>query len=1063
MVDISEYKGQSIKHNDGLENKVESYSPKLIKSYDRERHIATSDAFDLLGMHNTHEIAKLIAARDSGKIHIYNFKGEEYLDRLDIGRVFHEQRKKEGLTIERYFTDGKTNPFDTVGPYGRRKLEIKEFKTGELIFQMDDAEFPESWDNVHAQIVAQKYFSKPNKEQWKKKLKEKIGNDHEYSIKNLITRVTNFIADEGYKLGYFETEEDKKAFADELKFLQISRRFAFNSPVQFNAGLYNEYGIEGSPGINYFKNPETGEVSKIENGCNIKPQSHACFIKGPRDNLESILKHIIDEGGIFSSGSGIGQEIGALRAQGEPLSSGGKSSGPMSFFQIYDRAAGSIKSGGKSRRAARMTTMRVQHPDSLDFIRSKVKEDKKCLTLMQAGYSTGMDGEAAATTAFQNTNISVRVDDSFMEQVKNNGEIELKRIIDGKVVKKESARKILQEISFGSWRVGDPAIQYETKIQEMHTCKNSGRINSSNPCSEYMFLDDTSCNLGSHNLLEYSDEKGNFKVDEFRRAIYLTTIAHDILNDASSYPVEDIARISPEFRTIGIGYANLGALLMRKGFAYDSEEGRAVASAITALMTGTAYEASSDLAEKLGHFTHFEFNKKPMLDVMEKHRKNLDDILWKYVSEDLKSASYESWKNVLKKGRANGFRNAQATVLAPTGTISYLMGCDTTGVEPSISLIIYKNLAGGGTLKLVNKEFTNALRNLGYTDENIKDISDYVKEEIAKDIPRGTVTGAPHLRPEHYRIFDTAIGNVNGQGCIPFEGHIRMLGATQPFVSGAISKTNNLPESASVKDIYDGYLLAHELGLKAVAVFRNNSKPTAALGFGDKSVKKLERGEKEDLPARRNASEFEVAIGGTQVHVLVSEYEDGRPGQITFLSHKAGSTLGALLSTSGIQASKSLKRGVHLEDIIEGWIGQEFEPKGLVSGHPHIKLCLSPLDFAGKLLRLEYLGDLDVSNVDKKDIKIEDLRGAKNGAFRTYERMKVDPWNFEQVMKDPEYGGFVKPDDSKKILSIQNNGSLSKNNVRGVLCRTCGNIMGQTAPNCYECKNCGDKVGGCGI
>ena len=531
------------------------------------------------------------------------------------------------MTIERYFTDGKTNPFDTVGPYGRRKLEIKEFKTGELIFQMDDAEFPESWDNVHAQIVAQKYFSKPNKEQWKKKLKEKIGNDHEYSIKNLITRVTNFIADEGYKLGYFETEEDKKAFADELKFLQISRRFAFNSPVQFNAGLYNEYGIEGSPGINYFKNPETGEVSKIENGCNIKPQSHACFIKGPRDNLESILKHIIDEGGIFSSGSGIGQEIGALRAQGEPLSSGGKSSGPMSFFQIYDRAAGSIKSGGKSRRAARMTTMRVQHPDSLDFIRSKVKEDKKCLTLMQAGYSTGMDGEAAATTAFQNTNISVRVDDSFMEQVKNNGEIELKRIIDGKVVKKESARKILQEISFGSWRVGDPAIQYETKIQEMHTCKNSGRINSSNPCSEYMFLDDTSCNLGSHNLLEYSDEKGNFKVDEFRRAIYLTTIAHDILNDASSYPVEDIARISPEFRTIGIGYANLGALLMRKGFAYDSEEGRAVASAITALMTGTAYEASSDLAEKLGHFTHFEFNKKPMLDVMEKHRKNLDDIL----------------------------------------------------------------------------------------------------------------------------------------------------------------------------------------------------------------------------------------------------------------------------------------------------------------------------------------------------------------------------------------------------------------------------------------------------
>jgi len=521
--------------------------------------------------------------------------------------------------------------------------------------------------------------------------------------------------------------------------------------------------------------------------------------------------------------------------------------------------------------------------------------------------------------------------------------------------------------------------------------------------------------------------------------------------------------ISPEFRTIGVGYANLGSLLMRKGLAYDSEEGRAFAGAVTALMTGTTYEASADIAEKLGPFIHFEFNKQPMLDVMGKHQKNLDDILWESVPEELKTASYQSWKNAIKKGKENGFRNAQATVLAPTGTISYLMGCDTTGVEPSISLIIYKNLAGGGTLKLVNKEFTNALKNLRYSEEQIKDISDYVKEEIAKDLPRATVIGAPHLRPEHYKVFDTAIGNPHGQGVIPFEGHIKMLGATQPFISGAISKTNNLPENATVKNIYDGYLLAHELGLKAVAVFRNNSKPTAALSFGDKSVKKLERGEKEDLPQKREAFENEVKIGGTSLHVMISEYEDGRAGQITFLSHKAGSTLGALLSTSGIQASKSLKRGVHLEDIVEGWIGQEFEPKGLVYGHPYIKQALSPLDFAGKLLRLEYLGDLSVANIGEKEIKVEDLRGAKNGAFKTYERMHVDSWDFEQVIKDSEYGEFVKTDKSKKILAVSNNGSLSNTNTRGVLCKTCGNIMGQTAPNCYECKNCGDKVGGCGM
>ncbi|OGI87618.1 ribonucleoside-diphosphate reductase, adenosylcobalamin-dependent [Candidatus Nomurabacteria bacterium RIFCSPLOWO2_01_FULL_33_24] len=1044
-----------------------NYSVSEIGAYDPVRHISAGEAYSLVKDQEDVNLPlnKLQKAIEKNKIKIYEFKGKKYLDRLDIGRIYHQSpEKKEGLTIERYFSKEGENPFDSVGEYHILELSIKDWNTGKIVFNMPDAYFPKSWDNqVANQIVAQKYFFKPYNKEWKQKMKEIIGVDHENSPVHLINRVTNFIVDEGAKIGYFKTEKDKEIFRDELKWLQINRMFAFNSPVQFNAGIYNKYGISGSTGINYWRDSETGKVASVgKGGCYFKPQSHACFIKGPMDDLESIVQHTVNEAAIFSNGSGIGQDIGVLREEGAPLSGGGKASGPLSFLKIYDDHAGTIKSGGKSRRAARMTTMRYDHPDVIKFIRGKVREDKKAFDLMKLGYSTGMEGEAVTTVTYQNTNISVRIENDFFEKVENGGRVQLKSVVDGSVVGEMEAKKMLQEIAFGSWRIGDPAIQYDTKIQEMHPCKNSGKQLSTNPCSEYLFLNDTSCNLASHNLLEYADKKGNLNIKEFQKAVKLTAIACDILNDASSYPVKDIAQISPEFRTIGIGYCNLGSLLMRKGLAYDSEEGRDFTGAITALMTGTAYETSIEMSEKLEPFTHFEFNKKPFIEVMEKHKKNLDDLLWENVKDDkLKESAYSSWKNVVNLGKIYGFRNAQTTVLAPTGTIAFLMQADTTGIEPAISLKITKNLAGGGNVTLVNQEVPNALKNLNYKNSEIEEIKKFVLE-------KNKVVSAPYLKPEHYKIFDTAFGDGKGKGTISLEGHVKMLGAAQPFISGAISKTCNLPEHATVKDIYDSYLFGSKIGLKALAVFRNNSKPTAALSFGERGFKELKRGEVEEPLGEREGPQIEVKIGQMPLHMLIGEYLDGRPAQITFLSYKAGSTLKALLETHGIAASKALKRGVHLEDVVSGWIGQKFEPDGFVTienpqgSHPHIKQALSPLDFAGKWLKLNYLGDKSAATEPEK-VDITKLRGFKNGAFRTYEREKIDSWDVEQVLNDPEYGGFTefKSSDFSKKTNEKTNGELK--NSRGVICAECGNSMRQTSPNCYSCSNCGGKIGGCGI
>lgn len=1032
-----------------LNNNKIKFSPIHRESLDKEKHILLSQAFELVQKDPLLDAEKLEEAISQRHITVYVFNGKEYLDRLDIGRVFHlKPLRKQGLPVQRYFTKKEEDPFNSVNYY-TKDLIIKDFSSGKIIFELKNAEMPMWMDETSASIVAQKYFFKPAKKEWKEKLQAVIGCEYEYSLKHLNKRVADFFADEGWKFGYFKTEEDRENFRNELYFLEINGAGAFNSPTQFNSGLYNSYGIEGSPGMNYWKDPQTEEIKKVTNGEYIHPQLHACFIKGPNDDLASIAKQVIDEIAIFSSGSGIGQDIGKLRGSNERLSGGGKSSGPMSFFKIYDAVASAIKSGGKTRRAARMTTMRYTHPDILEFIRAKVLEDKKALILMQNGFSSGMDGDAYTTVAFQNTNLSVRLDDEFFDSLKSGRHIQTFNINDGTPSKKISSEQMLKEIAFGSWRIGDPAVQYETKIQRMHTCKNSGRQNSTNPCSEYLFLDDTSCSLYSLRNTFFMNEKGNFKTEDYRQALKIFTIAQNIANEAASYPVKEIAQISTEFLTIGAGYADLGSLLMRKGIAYDSEEGRVYAAAITALLTGTVYEVSAEIAKAMGPFIHYEFNRKPMMEVIETHKKSLDKINWEEVRDpELKVAAYEAWESAFNKGREFGFKNAQATVLAPTGTISYLMGCSTTGVEPAMSLSIVKNLAGGGNIILANKDVEIALRELNYRKEQIKDIVDYISKY-------NTIINAPHVRQEHYKIFDTAFGNVDGQGSISFEGHVRMVGAVQPLISGAISKTNNLPKSATVKQIYDAYLLGHRLGLKAISIFRNESKPISAVDFGRTNNKIRARGEKEDLPSTREAYEWEVEIGKTPFHIVVSEYKDGRPGQIAFLSYSAGSTLNSLFTISGVSASKALKRGLHLRDTTEGWLGQQFEPKGLVFGHPYIKTASSPLDFAAKLLRLEYLGEKEMAE-QGITVDIKKLRGFSNGAFNTYRKLEFDEWNINDVLNDPETGGFK---DGSFLAPKKDS---EKRNSRGKVCSGCGNIMVQTGSNCFECENCGDKVGGCG-
>src|SRR5450432_851537 len=693
-------------------------------------------------------------------------------------------RRATGLEFQRRFTDGKVSPYDKV-EWERRTALIGNDK-GQVIFRQENVEVPKSWSMTATNIVASKYFhGKPNTA------------ERETSVRQLIGRVVDTVVRWGEEGGYFASAESKNAFRDELAHLLVEQKVAFNSPVWFNVGVQ------------------------------AKPQCSACFINSVQDNMESIMGLAKTEGMLFKWGSGTGTNFSTLRGSRESLSGGGIASGPVSFMKGFDAFAGVIKSGGKTRRAAKMVILNIDHPDIVEFIDSKVKEEKKAHVLIQQGYDSSIDGEAYSSIFFQNANHSVRVSDDFMRAVEEDRDWWTKNVIDGQPNEKLSAKALLGKIADSTWHCGDPGMQYDTTVNSWHTCKSTARINASNPCSEYMFLDDTACNLASLNLMKYLGPQGEFDVDSFKHAVDVTITAQEILVDNASYPTPRIAENSHNFRPLGLGYANLGALLMSRGLAYDSEEGRDVAGAITALMCGEAYAQSARIAEKKGAFAGYELNSEPMLDVIRMHRDAMRGIKPDHVQPELFLAAQESWDTALSHGEKFGYKNAQVTVLAPTGTIGFMMDCDTTGIEPDLALVKYKKLVGGGLIKIVNNTVPEALMRLGYTPEQMSEIVSHIDQN-------GKIEGAPYLKPEHLPVFDCSLAPAGGGRSITWTGHVKMMAAAQPFLSGAISKTINMPEESTVEDVMNAYIESWKLGLKAVAIYRDNSKRSQPLSAAAK-------------------------------------------------------------------------------------------------------------------------------------------------------------------------------------------------------------------------------------
>src|ERR1700736_2629077 len=688
-----------------------------------------------------------------------------------------------GLPFERYFTDGRTSPFDAV-EWEKRTALIGNEK-GATIFRQEGVEVPKNWSQTATNIVTSKYFhGKPGT------------SDRENSVRQLISRVANTIVRWGEEGGYFADAESRDAFKDELTHLLVEQKMAFNSPVWFNVGVQP------------------------------KPQCSACFINSVQDSMESIMGLTRTEGMLFKWGSGTGTNFSSLRGSKETLSGGGIASGPVSFMKGFDAFAGVIKSGGKTRRAAKMVILNVDHPDIVEFIECKTKEERKAQVLIENGYDSAIDGDAYTSIFFQNANHSVRVTDEFMRAVEEDRDWWTKNVIDGQPCEKYRAKELLEKMADSAWRCGDPGMQFDTTINRWHTSKNTARINASNPCSEYMFLDDTACNLASLNLMKYLSANGKFDVAAFKHAVDVTITAQEILVDNASYPTPKIEENSHNFRPLGLGYANLGALLMSMALPYDSEQGRDVAATITSLMCGEAYAQSSRIAERMGPFPGYAVNREPMLDVIRMHRDAMRGIKSQYVQPELFTTAQESWDTALQHGEKHGFKNSQVTVLAPTGTIGFMMDCDTTGIEPDLALVKFKKLVGGGLIKIVNNTVPAALMKLGYTPEQSSEIVSHIDKQ-------GTVEGAPYLKAEHLPVFDCSLAPAGGGRSISWTGHVKMMAAAQPFLSGAISTNINMPEESTIEDVMDAYIESWKLGLKAVAIYRDNSKrsqPLSAAG-----------------------------------------------------------------------------------------------------------------------------------------------------------------------------------------------------------------------------------------
>jgi ribonucleoside-diphosphate reductase alpha chain len=827
------------------------------------------------------------------------------------------------------------DPFDTV-QWDLRTAAIKG-ENGEVLFEQRNCEIPSTWSQLATNVVVNKYF-----------YGEINTDERETSVRQLIHRVSRTIADWGVEDGYLASPEDGENFYRDLTWLCLHQVASFNSPAWFNVGLFHQYGVDGAQ-CSWHWDRSSGEVCQPENPYEF-PQASACFIQSVQDNMEDIMELARSEAMLFKFGSGTGTDLSTLRSHREKLSGGGKPSGPLSFMRVYDQIAAVVKSGGKTRRAAKMQSLKVWHPDIMEFIECKCNEEKKARLLIEQGYDPE---EAYSSVMFQNANLSIRITDDFMRAAEADKPWTTHWVTDEtREGPSYPAKEMLTKIAAAAWSCGDPGLQYDTTINRWHTCPNSGRINASNPCSEYMFLDDTACNLASINLMKFRQEDGQFDFRRFSEACRLVFIAQEILVDHASYPTRRIALNSHRFRPLGLGYSNLGSLIMSSGLAYDSPQARGLCGAITSILHGSAYRTSTELAEAMGPFVAYEENRVPMLRVMEMHREKVAEIL--EVPEYLQATARQIWDDVLERGRRSGFRNAQATVLAPTGTISFMMDCDTTGIEPDIALVKYKQLAGGGMLKIVNQTVPLALRTLGYTPEQIVSIVAWIDQH-------DTIEGAADLKPEHLPVFDCAFQPRNGTRSIRWNAHVLMMAAAQPFLSGAISKTVNMPKESTPDDIANAYREGWRLGLKALAVYRDGSKGAQPLSTRNEAIKEKEKAQKvvsaprrERLQDTRQSITHKFSVSGHEGYITVGLYPDGRPGELFITMAKEGSTIGGLMDCFGTAVSMSLQYGVPLEVYVSKFSHTRFEPMGHTK-NAEIRFAKSIVDYIFRWLGITFI------------------------------------------------------------------------------------------------------------
>ena len=922
------------------------------------------------------------------------------------------------LALGRYFTEEGVHPYDML-TWVKRDSKIVNPGTGKTVFDQKQVEFPDTWSMNAINIVAQKYFCGTP------------GTDaRERSLRQLIDRVADTITKYGYDQGYFISESEADAFNEELKYILVTQRASFNSPVWFNIGA-----------------PERTQ------------QASACFILEVEDTMQSILNWYREEGMIFKGGSGSGLNVSTIRSSFEPLGrSAGQASGPLSFMRGADSSAGAIKSGGKTRRAAKMVILNVDHPDVEEFIWCKAREEKKAHALQELGFDMGINGRDSISIQYQNANNSVRVTDDFMHAVENDDDWNLVGVKTKKVYKTVKARDIWHQIAQAAWECADPGVQYDTVINDWHTTPKAGRIQGSNPCSEYMHLNNSACNLSSINLLKFLKDDGTFDIPAYKHTIETMTLAQEILVGYSEYPTEAIDKNARAYRELGLGYANLGALLMAEGLPYDSSEGRAQAAALTAIMTGHGYATSAKIAKRVGPFAGYEKDAEGMNRVLRKHREAVNEINAGDVSEELLQAAANAWDEAVELGQKYGVRNSQATLLAPTGTIGFMMDCDTTGIEPDFALTKFKTLVGGGSMVIVNQTVPRALKNLGYTTKQADDIVKYIHDN-------STIVGAPHLKNEHYEVFACAVG----ENAIHYLGHVKMMAAVQPFLSGAISKTVNMPESVTVEEVEQLHFDAWKMGIKAIAIYRDNCKawqPLSSKKDGDKKEKPAEVAAapqvvvkagafKRELPRSRRSRTYEFHVADFKGFFTVGEYDDGTPGELFIRVAKQGSTLGGMMDSFAISVSHGLHYGVPLKSYVKAFSNFSFAPQGSTDD-PEIRTATSLVDYIFRRLALDYLSFDD--RLELGLASFEDLEKSQNQtsllpaevAKPELESPKVEV-KTQTVAEQPRLvieASQPKPAKAKMTVSESS----------APLCANCGN-MTQRAGSCYVCTSCGSTTG----